>query len=268
MAQGPGEAVLALTAIASSALNPQGLAISGWVFLTGVVALAGLVRGFSGFGTALVLMPLASTVLSPVSALGMLTLLELAGPLVLVRRAWAEAERPVLARMALGMVAGLVPGVLLMVLLPVVGVRWLVSAVALVAVGVLVTGWRWRGPRGGVVQGGVGMVSGFLGGLTGLSGPPVVLFFLASPLGPSVVRANLILYLLAVDLALVVALGWQGVIGAGLLIASALMMPVFVAANWIGAWMFRALPGSQEAYRPVALVLMALAALVGLPLWE
>ena len=71
-----------------------------------------------------------------------------------------------------------------------------------------------------------------------------------------------------VDLALLVALGWQGVIGPGLLVASALMVPLFMAANGVGAWVFRAMPGSQAAYRPVALVLMALAALVGLPLWE
>lgn len=254
--------------LADAALGPGGLGPAGWAFLLAVVALAGVVRGFSGFGTALVLMPLASMVIPPVAALVLLTLLELAGPLVLVRRAWTEAERAVVARLSLGMVAGLLPGVMLLVVLPVVGVRWLVSAVALVAVAVLATGWRWQGPRGGAVQGGVGLVSGFLGGLTGLSGPPVVLFFLASPLGPSVVRANLILYLLVVDLALLVALGWQGVIGPGLLVASALMVPLFMAANGVGAWVFRALPGSQAAYRPVALVLMALAALVGLPLWE
>ena len=257
----------ALLAMAGPALTPGGLTPGGWAFLTGAVALAGVVRGFTGFGTALVLLPLAAIVVQPVAALVMLTLLELAGPLVLVRRAWAEAERRAVGIMALGMLAGLLPGVALLMRLPAEAFRWLVVIVALAGVAAIASGWRWTGSRGPAVQAGVGVVSGFLGGVTGLSGPPVVVFNLASPLPAAVVRANLILYLLALDAALLAALAWNGALGLGLVVAALLFAPVFVLGNLAGAAFFRALPGEAAAYRPVALALIAAAALAGLPIW-
>lgn len=257
----------ALLALAGPALSPGGLESGAWAFLTGAVALAGVVRGFSGFGTALVLLPLAAIVVQPVAALVMMTLLELAGPLVLVRRAWAEAERRAVGLMALGMLAGLLPGVALLMRLSAEGFRWLVVIVALVAVAAIASGWRWTGSRGPMVQAGVGAVSGFLGGVTGLSGPPVVVFNLASPLPAAVVRANLILYLLALDVALLAALAWNGALGLGLVVSALVFVPVFVLGNLAGAALFRALPGKAAAYRPAALALIAASALAGLPIW-
>lgn len=262
---GPVEALLAS---AGAALAEGGVGPGAAAWLVAVTALAGLVRGFTGFGTALVMLPLAAIVIRPVAALVLLVILELAGPLVLVRRAWAEAERAAVARMAAGMLAGLVPGLAILLVLPPEGFRWAVGAVALAAVGALASGWRWQGSRGPRVQAGVGAISGFLGGATGLSGPPVVLYQLASPVPAAVVRANLILYLLAVDAALLAGLGLSGALSGGHLVAAALLAPVFVAGNAAGGWAFRAWPGAAAAYRPAALALMAGAALAGLPVWN
>lgn len=256
-----------LLASVGEALAPGGLSAGPWAWLAAVVVLAGLVRGFTGFGTALVMLPLAALVVRPVAALVLLVLLEIAGPLILLRRAVSEGEPRAVGIMVLGMVAGLLPGVAILLVLSPEAFRWAVGLTALAALALMATGWRWTGPRGPKVQAGVGAASGFLGGATGLSGPPVVLYFLASPLPPAVVRANLILYLLAVDAALLVVLSLRGAIDGPMLAAGALLAPAFLAANALGAWAFRALPGSQAAYRPAALVLMAAAALAGLPVW-
>lgn len=252
---------------ASLALSPAGLAAGGWAVLTGTVLLTGAVRGFSGFGTALVFLPLAAMVVQPVAALVLMLLLELIGPLVLVRRAWAEAERRAVGIMALGMLAGLVPGVALLLRLPVEAFRWLVAVVALLAVTAIASGWRWTGSRGAATQAGVGLVSGFMGGVTGLAGPPVVVFTLASPLPATVVRANLILYLLVLDVAFLALLIWNGAFVWGHLLAALLLAPVFVLGNLAGAAVFRALPGESGTYRAVALGLITASAVVGLPLW-
>ena len=254
-------------AFAGSALAPDGLSAGGWALLMGATALAGLVRGFSGFGSALVLLPLAAIVIQPVAALVLMTLLEIAGPVVLVRRAWAEAERRSVGLMTLGMVAGVLPGVAVLMALPVDGFRWLVVIVALVAVVAIGSGWRWTGSRGPRVQMVVGAVSGFLAGVTGLGGPPVAVFNLASPLPARVVRANLILFLLALDLGLLAVLAWNGAVTAGALLAALLLVPIFVLGNLGGAAVFRALPGDTATYRHVALGLIAASAVAGLPIW-
>ena len=252
---------------AGAALAEGGLGAGALAWLVAVVALAGFVRGFTGFGTALVLLPLAAVVIRPAAALALLVLLEIAGVLLLAGRAWAEADRPAVGCLALGMLAGIGPGVAILLALPADGFRWAVGLVALASVAALASGWRWPGPRGPGAQAAVGAVSGFLGGATGLSGPPVVLWHLASPLPAAVVRANLILYLLAVDVALLAGLALGGALAAGYLVAAVLLAPPFMVANAAGAALFRRWPGAPAAYRPAALALMAGAALVGLPVW-
>lgn len=246
------------------ALGPVSAAESA--FLLGVVLLAGLVRGFSGFGTALVFIPLASIVIPPVVAIALVVMLDMVGPLVNLRRALSECQPRTVGWLSLGMLAGLGPGVALLIHAPVETIRWVASLTALAAVIALATGWRWRGGRGAGVQTGVGAASGFLGGMTGLSGPPVVLFLLAAPLSAATVRANLILYFLALDLALLGLLAATGQVSLALLALAAALVVPFMGANYLGALVFRWAPAAGY-YRPLALGLIAAGALIGLPIW-
>ena len=66
----------------SAALALEGL----WLLVLGVI-LAGAVRGFAGFGTGMIYMPIASQVLPPVWALVTMICLDLLGPLPAVPRA-------------------------------------------------------------------------------------------------------------------------------------------------------------------------------------
>ena len=67
------------------ALDVPGL---GWLIIA--VCVAGLVRGFAGFGSAMIIMPVASSVLSPVEAVIFLITAELIGPLPNAPAAWRD----------------------------------------------------------------------------------------------------------------------------------------------------------------------------------
>ena len=55
------------------------LAVPGIWWLVGAIVAAGLVRGFSGFGSAMIIMPAASSVLEPFAALTFLVVVEFWG---------------------------------------------------------------------------------------------------------------------------------------------------------------------------------------------
>jgi len=57
------------------------IAGEGFWLLVAAAAVAGLVRGFSGFGTAMVYLPVAGQILSPFEALTTLLIMDLVGPL-------------------------------------------------------------------------------------------------------------------------------------------------------------------------------------------
>ncbi len=243
--------------------GPGGAAL---LWLACAAVLAGLVRGFSGFGTALVYVPLAALALPPLWVLVTMTVMDLVGPLPNVPRAWREANRREVATMALAAGAALLPGLWALDRLPAEGFRWLVAALCLVTVALMASGWRWSGRMGPGVVLGSGAMSGFLGGVSGLSGPPVILVYMSSPLPAAVIRANVLLYLIAWDLVFGGLLAATGRMEAApLLIGAGLILP-YMAANVVGARLFR--PARDRTYRAVAYTVIAGAALMALPIWS
>ena len=236
----------------------------GWLFLA--VAVAGVVRGFSGFGTALVYVPVAATVLPPVWTLITLVMIDLIGPLPHLPRALRDGHRRDMLRLGLGAVVALPFGVLALSQLPEAPFRWAVSLLALALLLPLVAGWRYRGVLSPAMVTGVGVLGGGLAGSTGLAGPPVIMLYMASTHGPAAIRANLILYLLLVDVLMMTVFGLNGMLSAVPLAIGGLLLPVYLLANLAGAAIFR--PERERTYRAAAYVIIAGSALSGLPLFD
>lgn len=242
------------------------LATEGLYFIALGAFLAGVVRGFTGFGTAMVFMPIAAQFLGPFEALTVLLVKDLVAPLMHVPRALREGHPADVLRLGLGAVLAVPLGVLLLTLVEPVTFRWGVSVTSFVLLILLVTGVRYRGvltKKLIYVAGGAG---GLLAGSVGLPGPPVIMLYMASTLPVSAVRANLTLYLILADLILVAVL-WAG----GLLVFSALalgavMIAPYLAGNWTGAMLFR--PEAEKIYRWVAYLIIAASAISGMPIWD
>jgi uncharacterized membrane protein YfcA len=244
----------------------QALAIEGlWLLLLAVI-LAGLVRGFTGFGSGLVYMPLAAQVLPPAQAVAVMVLIDMIGPLPYIPRALRDGSPREMLWLGMGLLPGLPIGLAALFLLPAEAFRWGVSGLALVTLALLISGWQWRGPRGPKVTAAAGFTSGIVGGATALAGPPVILYYMASPLPVQAVRANLMMFLLMVDLALGAMLFVTGQLLTWVMVLAALMVLPFTLATQIGSVLFR--PERAVLYRWLSWGLIAASALGGLPLWR
>ena len=244
----------------------QALATPGLPWLVLAAALAGLVRGFSGFGSGLVYMPIAGAVLPPAQAVAVLVLMDLIGPLANIPGAWRTGRPCEIGWLALGMLPGLPLGLAALLAIPAEAFRWAVSLMALATIAALVAGWRWRGARGRGTTAAAGFLSGIVGGATALPGPPVILYYMASPMPVAQVRANLTMFLVLVDLAMVGALGGTGQLSLPLAMVSGLLLVPFSLANAVGSALFR--PERAGLYKALSWSLIAASALAGLPLWK
>lgn len=243
-----------------------GLPAGDFFWLACVAVLAGLVRGFSGFGTALVYVPLASLVLPPLPVIVTLTVMDLIGPLPLVPRALRDGRPRQVAILAAGATVALPAGLWALDRLPGDGFRWLVVVLCLLTVALLASGWRWRGRMDAPHLLGIGALSGILGGLSGLSGPPVILAFMAQPLPAATIRATILLYLVLWDAAFGAVLLATGRLSAEPLLLGAALIPPYLTANVVGARAFR--PGRERLYRIVAYAVIAGAAALAMPIWS
>ena len=89
----------------------QTLSFDGLVWLIITVIFAGLVRGFVGFGTALIFMPIAASVTSPIWAIIIMMSFDIFGPLALLPRAWRDGEPAEVSLLVVGAIIGLPIGV-------------------------------------------------------------------------------------------------------------------------------------------------------------
>lgn len=242
------------------------LAQPGLVWLTLAVFVAGCVRGFTGFGTAMVYMPVAAQFLNPFAALTTLTLIDVIGPLPNIPRAFRQAHRRDILRLCLGLLVALPAGVLVLSLVAPFVFRYAVSMVTLVLLILLVAGVRYHGALRHWMIYGVGMLGGFLAGSTGLAGPPVIMLYMASRHAAKVVRANLMLYLFLVDILMLATLWVMGRLDPGAIVLGFCLAVPYLVGNVVGALLFR--PDLEKLYRAVAYIVIAGSAVSGLPLLD
>ena len=68
----------------------QALATPGLFWLMVAISVAGIVRGFTGFGTALIFVPVAGIFLEPERVIGVITVTGIFSAAALVPRAWGQ----------------------------------------------------------------------------------------------------------------------------------------------------------------------------------
>lgn len=241
------------------------LATPGLPWLLLAIGVAGIVRGFTGFGTALIFVPVAGIFLAPQIVVGVMMLTGLVSSAALLPRAWGQADRREVGLLALAAVLTVPLGLWLMTRLDPVLIRWCVAVIAAITLAALISGWRFSGRVNRPQLAGIGAAAGGIGGLTGLTGPAVILFYLAGQSVAQRVRANTILFLAALDVVIVANLLVRGTVTAGLVTLALVLAVPYLITSLIGQALFD--PRHERLYRSAAYAVIGLAVLSGLPLW-
>src|SRR5690606_32182098 len=105
-----------------------------------------VVRGFSGFGSALILTPPLSALYGPASAVPMVIMLEVALSLQLLPKAWPLAERRQCGLLTLAAMPGLPLGAWILAASDPQLLRWAISGGILLFLAALLLGLRRHGP--------------------------------------------------------------------------------------------------------------------------
>src|SRR3712207_6580646 len=114
-----------------------------WVALAAAL-LAGLARGFSGFGAALIFVPIASAALGPKLAVPLLLVTDGVMTLPMIPSAARRCDWTDVLAMAAGAIVGVPLGAWILTQADPIGIRWGISALILLLLAVLVSGWRYR----------------------------------------------------------------------------------------------------------------------------
>ena len=231
----------------------------------GFAALAGLVRGFTGFGSALIYMPLVSAVYGPQVAAATLLLIDtVCGFPFAVHSLPYCNRREVTPAMIAGAVA-LPFGVWALLWIDPLVLRWFIAVLALAALAVLVAGWRYHGRPTLPASLAVGVMAGFGAGAVQIGAPPLLVYWLGGQNSAATVRANIMVYFIMQGV-LACALYFYGGLLTAQSVALALLLGLpFGVAMVAGAFWFHGT--SDLLYRRVAYVIIAVSGLISLPIF-
>src|SRR6195952_3052705 len=180
-------------------LIPSEISLNIAIAICAIALISGVARGFSGFGSALIFMPLASSIAAPRLVAALLLVIDFIGSAPLIPNAWKQADRKATAIMALGALAGVPIGTWLLSRLDPVTTRWIISAFVFALLLLLLSGWRYRGKDHPAIAASIGGLSGFGSGLAQTGGPPIVGYWLGRPTSSLIARANIVLFFGASD---------------------------------------------------------------------
>jgi len=228
--------------------------------------LAGLVRGFSGFGAAMIFIPLASAIYEPRVAVVLLFLVDTVVTAPMLIPAFRRCSWREVAPLAIGATATVPLGAYILTVARPEPLRWVIAAAILAAVVTLACGWRLRRAPTLPETLAIGGTAGLTGGMASLSGPPIVVFWLGGSSDASTIRANIFAFFGLTSIVIGVSYGLNGLFVAGLLLRVLALMPVYALALWAGSTGFRIAPSTL--YRRVALAICGAATLLALPAWD
>ncbi len=244
-------------------LSAFGLSLGGFLVLFGAAFLSSLARGFSGFGSALIFIPLVSAVIGPAAAAPLLLIVDTVPALGLIPNAWRNADRREVGLTLCGATVGIPVGVLALVYFNPLAVRWAIVAVVAALLALLMSGWHYRGQRSAGTSTLVGGVAGLLAGLAQIGGPPLIAYWLNGTIPAQVVRANMMLFFAVVTVFSAIGYWAGAMFTLPLFLLALTMIPIYAVGLYLGTRLFGL--ASDTTFRRACYVLIALAVIGGLP---
>lgn len=206
-----------------------------WAVL--IVFLAAATSGLAGFGFSIVSVPTLLIIHDPSTVIALNKILTLGTTWVILIGIWRAISWSHLRRTVPLAIIGLFGGILLLKALDAQAIKLIVGVTVILFALLLLSGRvrhvverPWMAPV-------TGLVSGLSSTSTGMSGPPLVLFFTVIGLPVQVFRATSVCYFLLIDLVGLPALLAQGVITRSDVVLSLLLAPAALAGRWAGSWL-------------------------------
>jgi len=227
------------------------------LIILAIVFAGGIVRGYTGFGSGLVMVPLFSLLWSPVDAVATTVALGQFAALQLAFSSGKHTNWREVSPMIVALVCITPLGTMLLVSLDVDLIKKIIAGLVLFVTAISLRGWQYRGPRGKLPSFIAGAIASFINGVAAVGGPAIVLYLISLPDRPMIQRANIASVASLMGFAVLVFTLLSGEVSYDVLRHTVIFALPYIVSVWCGIGLFKILPGS--AFRLIVLwVLVAI----------
>jgi uncharacterized membrane protein YfcA len=216
----------------------------------------GFMRGFVGFGAALVCVPILSLAYDPRLAVAAMSVVGIPTLLQLLPDAVRTSEPPIVIPISLAILLATPVGTWILISVNPAIMKIVISALVVLMVAMLARGWRLEGKVSSPVLVGAGVAGGLIQGTAGIGGPPVVAVALSRPGTPVQQRGNVLALMTAISLSSLLPLWYYGLFTRQAIVLGLLLLPVYGGSILLGSRYFAR--GGQRHYRNAALIMLGL----------
>ncbi|MDC0075049.1 sulfite exporter TauE/SafE family protein [Candidatus Thioglobus sp.] len=229
-----------------------------------VVIFSGFLRGFIGFGSGLLMIPILSYFYSPVFAMVFNIVIEIPATIYLTFVGIKKSNLREITPMMFTMMLTIPFGTIFLVSVDEQIIRTLMSLLLIFFVILIATGWRIKSTITKYVLVLGGAISGLMQGATGMGGPPYVTILLSKNDSDDVARANILVITSGLVISAIISLYYFGLFTKDILLTGAISAPIYVFATYIGTKFFNY--SGNKYFRNsslIALGVVGLATLIG-----
>ena len=229
-----------------------------------VVIFSGFLRGFIGFGSGLLMIPILSYFYSPVFAMVFNIVIEIPATIYLTFVGIKKSNLREITPMMFTMMLTIPFGTIFLVSVDEQIIRTLMSLLLIFFVILIATGWRIKSTITKYVLVLGGAISGLMQGATGMGGPPYVTVLLSKNDTDDVARANILVITSGLVISAIISLYYFGLFTKDILLTGAISAPIYVFATYIGTKFFNY--SGNKYFRNsslIALGVVGLATLIG-----
>ena len=229
-----------------------------------VVVFSGLLRGFIGFGSGLLMVPILSYFYSPIFAMVFNIVIEIPATIYLTFVGAKKCNFKEISPMMFTMMLTIPFGTVFLVSIDEQVIKILMSILLIFFVILIAIGWRIKATitRYVLVLGGI--ISGLMQGATGMGGPPYVTVLLSKNDSDEVARANILVITSGLVISAIISLYYFGLFTKNIFLTGIVTAPIYVFSTYLGSKFFN--HSGNKYFRNsslIALGIVGIATLIG-----
>jgi hypothetical protein len=238
-------------------LSASGLSLQSLIFAVLMTFGAAYIRGLTGFGMAIILVPLLGIVIRPEQAVILAIFLQfLIGP-VGIKSSLQQSEKPSVFIIMGAAVLSTPLGLWLLSITPDDWARILIAGVAISAFILIIMPKRKHGRPGTAFTIATGLTSGILTGFAAMPGPPVVPYYLQHDVTPHVARASMMVVFFATAITGTIIALASGFGSIALAVMAVILLGPMLLGNMLGARAFGKI--SPAIWRSIVAIVLGVA---------
>ena len=221
-----------------------------------VISFSGFIRGFLGFGSGLITIPILSFLHSPIFAIVFNIIIEIPTTIYLTFVGSRTCKFKDISPMFFSMMISIPIGTIFLISINEQIIKIIMSILVIFFVVLIASGWRLKTTITKFVLLLSGTISGLMQGITGMGGPPFATVLLSKGDNDDVTRGNILIMSTVIVISAVISIYCFNLFTKQLLLTGIIASPIYILASFSGSHFYN-LSGNKY-FRNTSLIVLGL----------